>query len=249
MKLRPFVSIDLETTGVSITQDAIVQVAVIKFDPADMHNSIAEFQSLVKPGVPISQGAIDVHGITAEMVAMAPTFAEVFPEILAICQGCDLVGYNLKKFDLPLLLEECHRAGVEFGSWEHVIFDACQIFQVMEPHTLAGAIKFYTGEVAPPESLHDAMADARYTTMVIQAQLKEYDLPINLSQAVEQLNEQLGKSADMAGFLGYDGTTMVFDFGMHKGRPITLEKSYCNWMLGGEFPHETKQLIRKELGI
>jgi len=246
--MKQYVTIDFETTGTSITRDRIVQVAAVKFNPGNPYEAVGTFVSLVNPGMRIPKEAYDVHGISDADVMSAPGFKQVFPQLLEICRGCDIVGYNLKKFDLPLLFEECNRAGVEFTGWDYVVYDACRVFQVKEPHTLAGAIKFYLGETAP-ENLHDAKADAIYAAKVMEAQLKEYDLLVPLDEATETLKAELGDTLDMAGYLAVDENTMVFNFGKHKGRAVTLEKGYANWMLGGEFPFETKQLIRKELGI
>lgn len=238
--------LDLEATGLSITQDRVVEIAVIKISP---NGERSDFVRRVNPEYPISAEATQIHGITNEDVAHCPTFGEVLPELEAFLEDADFAGYNSNKFDLPLLAEEFLRAGstVDLSVRRHI--DVQNIFHKMEQRTLIAAYRFYCDKAL--EDAHNALSDANATWEVLDAQIKRYD---ELSGDVDFLAEfsQYGDTTrlDFAGRLAYnDQGIPVYNFGKHRGRTIEevmdIEPGYYGWMLDADFPLYTKQCLRK----
>jgi DNA polymerase-3 subunit epsilon len=245
---RPLCVFDLETTGLQITKDRIVQIAVIKLKPDGQTET---FNELVNPGQPIPAEISAIHGITNEMVASAPTFEELAPRLLAFIGAADLAGYNSNKFDIPVLSEELLRCGIDFDLGARHFVDVQNIFHKMEQRTLAAAYQFYCGKQI--ENAHNALYDTLATLEVLQAQTEKYT---DLSNDIEGLakfstvgNQQ---NADFAGRLSLNEQQEVcYNFGKHKGKTVAevlkLEPGYYGWMLEADFPLYTKQVLRKEM--
>lgn len=242
---RPLVFFDLETTGVRIGKDRIVQIGVVRLDPDGTRTS---WQTLVQPGMPIPPEASAVHGITDADVADAPTLDEVAAELLAHFQGADLSGFNLLRFDVPFLTEDLLRVGVEWDSTRARIVDVQRIYHRMEPRNLGAAVRFYCGR--EHEGAHDALADVEATADVLLAQLERYpDLPAD----VDQLGEMSGdrqRPPDAAGKLLFNEEGAVcLSFGKYKGWTLgnigRNDPGYMQWLMTkAELPASTLAVMR-----
>ncbi|MFZ9387519.1 MAG: exonuclease domain-containing protein [Chitinophagaceae bacterium] len=238
---KPLAFIDLETTGVNLGTDRIVEIAIVKILTDGTRSTK---RKLINPGIPIPKVASDVHGITDEMVKDAPTFKQVGQEFKQMLDGCDLAGYNSNRFDIPLLMEEFLRAGVEFDMKNRKLLDVQNIFHKMEPRTLGAAYKFYCNKVL--DGAHSAEVDATATFEVLEKQLEKYP---ELGQSVDSILKVLGEDqiVDFARRFIMDNGVEVFNFGKFKGRPVAdvlkAEPQYYDWMMKGDFPQHTKQKL------
>jgi DNA polymerase-3 subunit epsilon len=245
---RPLCVFDLETTGLQITKDRIVQIAVIKLKPDGQTET---FNELVNPGQPIPAEISAIHGITNEMVASAPTFEELAPRLLAFIGAADLAGYNSNKFDIPVLSEELLRCGIDFDLGARHFVDVQNIFHKMEQRTLAAAYQFYCGKQI--ENAHNALYDTLATLEVLQAQTEKYaDLSNDIAGLAKFSTVGNQQNADFAGRLSLNEQQEVcYNFGKHKGKTVAevlkLEPGYYGWMLEADFPLYTKQVLRKEM--
>lgn len=241
---NPIIFFDLETTGVDIMSDRIVELSLIKVYP----NGTEEVKSRrLNPERPISAEATKVHGITDDDVKDAPTFKQVAKDLARIFEGCDVAGFNSNRFDIPLLEEEFLRAGVDFDFSKRRFIDVQTIFHKMEQRTLIAAYKFYCGKDLT--DAHSAEADTRATYEVLKAQLDRYP---NLENDVAFLSEfsSHNKNVDLAGRIIYnDDKVEIFNFGKHKGKPVEevlkKEPSYYGWMMQGDFPLNTKKVLTR----
>ncbi|WP_346239502.1 3'-5' exonuclease [Niabella insulamsoli] len=238
---KPIAFIDLETTGVNLGKDRIVEIAIVKLLP---DGSRTVKRKLINPEMPIPKTSSDVHGITDDMVKDAPTFAQAAQELRQVLADCDLSGYNSNRFDIPLLIEEFLRAGVELEMKGRRLLDVQNIFHKMEQRTLAAAYKFYCGKTL--EGAHSAEADATATLEVLLGQLERYP---ELGNTIDSINKFLGDEVivDFARrFIMCDGVE-VFNFGKYKGESVaavlTREPQYYDWMMRGDFPQQTKQKL------
>ena len=239
---KPICFFDLETTGIDITKDRIVEISILKVYP----NGNKESKTwLVNPTIPIPKAASDVHGITDERVAGEPTFKELAKQIHNMIKDSDLAGYNSDRFDIPLLAEEMLRAEVDFDLGNRVSVDVQTIFHKMEQRTLSAAYKFYCGKDLI--DAHTASADTNATYEILKAQLDRYD---NLENNIKKLSEFTYRKqiADFAGFIGYnDKGEEIFTFGKHKGKRIEdifdEEPGYFGWLLSADFPLYTKKIL------
>lgn len=236
---RPIAFIDLETTGINISNDRIVEIAIVKIA---VDGTKLVKRKIINPLIPIPQGASDVHGITDDMVKDAPTFKSVANEIKQFLDNCDLGGYNSNRFDLPLLIEEFSRADIDFNIDGRKLVDVQKVFHLMEQRTLSAAYKFYCNKVL--EGAHGAEADATATWEVLEAQVERYP---NIGNTVESIVKFTGEDdiVDFARrFIRVNGVE-VFNFGKHKGKPVTQvlkeEPQYYDWMMKGDFAINTKQ--------
>ena len=239
---RPIVFFDLETTGVDASKDRIVEVSMIKIMPDG--EEICKTRKL-NPGMHIPEEATAIHGITDEDVKDCPTFAQVAKSLAQFLQGCDFGGFNSNRFDLPLLVEEFMRAGVEVDFKRRRFIDVQNIFHKKEQRTLVAAYKFYCDKDL--EDAHSAEADTLATYEVLMAQLERYP---DLENDIDKLAEfsTRGEAADYAGrILFNEKGEEVFGFGKYKGRPVAevfrAEPSYYAWMMNGDFPLYTKKVI------
>ena len=239
---RPICFVDIETTGINITNDRIVEMAVLKLNPDGTQE---EKLWLVNPEIPIPVEAAAVHGITDEKVADAPTFKQLAAEISAFIINCDLAGFNSDRFDIPLLAEEMLRADFDFDLKNLKTVDVQTIFHKMEQRTLTAALKFYCEQDLT--DAHSAMADTRATFDVLQAQLNRYT---DLEPNVEFLSSFTSrrKSADLAGFIIFNKAGQeCFSFGKHKGKTVDQvleeEQGYFGWLMKADFPRYTKKVL------
>lgn len=241
---KPIVFFDLETTGVNIATDRIVEIAILKVFP----NGNKESKTwLVNPEIEIPQGATDVHGITNEKVVTEPTFKELAPAINKMIEGCDLAGFNSNRFDIPLLAEELMRAGIDFDMKNRKAIDVQVIFHKKEQRTLSAGYQFYCGKEL--EGAHGAEADTNATYEILLAQLDKYD---DIENSVDALSEYSthGERADFAGFiLMNEDKQEIFSFGKYKGRTVeeVLKENpgYNNWIQNADFPLYTKKVLRE----
>ncbi|MBR1520329.1 MAG: 3'-5' exonuclease [Bacteroidaceae bacterium] len=249
MKLHlqnPIIFFDLETTGVDVAKDRIVELCYIKVFP----NGNEESQSMrINPGRPIPKKATDVHGITDEDVKDCPYFKDIAADLYKTFDGCDLAGFNSNKFDIPLLCEEFLRLGMDFDVAKRRCIDVQNIYHKLERRTLVAAYQYYCGKDL--ENAHSALADTRATLEVLEAQLDKY--PADLQNDVNFLADysQMNNNVDFAGRIVRDDNGVeVFNFGKHKGRPVAdvllrLDPSYYSWMMQGDFAQNTKQVLTK----
>jgi len=241
---RPICFFDLETTGVNVTNDRIVEICVHKVHPDGKEET---HTWRVNPTIPIPAGASAVHGIYDADVADKPTFAYLAAEVNGLIQDSDLAGYNSNKFDIPLLAEEFLRAGIEFDMSKRRAVDVQNIFHRMEQRTLTAAYKFYCDKSL--EDAHSAEADVLATYEVLKSQLDRYEeLENDMSFLAEFSNRQ--KVADFAGFIAYNGHGQeIFTFGKYRGQTVesVLQENpgYYSWIQNADFPLYTKQVLTK----
>lgn len=239
---RPICFFDLETTGVNITTDRIVEIAILKVHPNGKEES---HRWLVNPQMPIPPEVTKVHGISDADVADAPIFKELAKEINNLIKDSDLAGYNSNRFDIPLLAEEMLRAEVDFDMKNRVAVDVQNIFHKMEQRTLSAAYKFYCEKNL--EDAHTAEADTLATYEVLKAQVARYDELENNTKFLAEFSTRK-RFADFAGFIIYDKEgDEAFSFGKHKGRKVeeilNEEPGYFGWILNADFPLYTKKVL------
>lgn len=242
---RPIAFIDLETTGVNISNDRIVEIAIVKVLPDDTRQVK---RKLINPLMPIPSGASDVHGITDEMVKDAPSFKQVANELKQFLDNCDLGGYNSNRFDVPMLIEEFLRAGVAFSVDGRKLVDVQKVFHMMEQRTLGAAYKFYCNKVL--DGAHSAEVDATATWEVLEAQIDRYP---QIGNTVDSIVKFTGEDdiVDFARRFVKENGIEVFNFGKHKGKPVIQvlkeEPQYYDWMMKGDFAMNTKQKLTEIL--
>ena len=241
---KPIIFFDLETTGIDITRDRIVEICYIKVYPDGRE---VEYCKRINPGMHIPEGASAVHGIYDEDVKDCPMFKDVAREIANEFEGCDVAGFNSNRFDLPLLAEEFLRAQVDIDLSRMRAIDVQVLYHRREPRTLSAAYKFYCGKVL--EDAHSALADTRATYEVLKSQLDFYD---DLENDMEALSKESSftNNVDFAGRFIYDENGReVFNFGKYKGMPVDAvldrDPGYYGWMMNGEFPLNTKQVLTR----
>jgi DNA polymerase-3 subunit epsilon len=239
---NPIVFFDLETTGINVASDRIVEISWLKITPDGQETS---YTQLINPTIPIDPRAIAIHGITDEAVKDQPTFKDIARNLARELEGCDLAGYNSNKFDIPLLAEEFLRADVDFDMSRKKFVDVQVIFHKMEQRTLSAAYKFYCQKDL--EDAHSAEADTKATFEILKAQLDRYN---ELENSVEFLSEfsTQNRNVDFAGrIILNDDDVEVFNFGKYKGEPVeaVLQKDpgYFGWILNGDFPLYTKKVL------
>ena len=240
---NPLIFFDLETTGVNAAKDKIVEISYIKVFP----NGKEESNTIrINPGRHIPEEATAVHHITDDDVKNCPSFKDVAKELSRVFEGCDIAGFNSNRFDLPLLVEEFLAAGVNIDMTKRKFIDVQTIFHKMEQRTLVAAYKFYCGKNL--EDAHSADADTRATYEVLKAQLDRYPSLQNDVNFLSEFSTQ-NKNVDFAGRIIYnDKNVEVFNFGKHKGCPVeevfrTIDRGYYDWMMQGDFPQNTKNVI------
>ncbi len=240
---RPIVFFDLETTGLNIGRDHIVEISLIKVHPDGRRES---YTQRLNPGIHIPEEATALHGITDADVADKPMFKDVARNIAGIIQGCDLGGFNSNKFDIPMLAEEFLAIGMTDVDLRRSNFiDVQVIFHKKEQRTLTAAYKFYCDKEL--EGAHGAFADTAATVDVFFAQLERYaDLPRDIKGLSEF--SQVTRNVDYAGRFVYDGNGVeTFNFGKHKGKSVEQvlrsEPSYYDWMMNGDFSRDTKRVL------
>ena len=240
---KPIVFFDLETTGIQVAKDRIVEISILKIFP----NGNKESKTwLMNPTIPIPSKTTAIHGITDKKVANEPTFKDLAMEILQILENCDLAGYNSNKFDVPLLIEEFLRSGIDFEMKDIKTIDVQNIFHKLEQRTLTAAYKFYCEKEL--KDAHSAKADTMATYEILLAQLDKYDQLENNVSFLSEFSQIGGKCVDLAGFVRYnDEGKEVISFGKYKD--VSLEKiwkenpGYFAWIKQADFPVYTKNII------
>lgn len=256
---KDLVFFDLETTGLNVMRDRIVQIALIKLFKDGRPSQ--ELSMLVNPGIPMSEEAMSVHGLTPKDLANKPTFQQVAQKIYDFIGNADLAGYNSNRFDVPMLMEEFARVGLDFDVEKRRLLDAQRIFYKMEPRTLKAAYRFYCNREL--EDAHDALADVRATLEVFKGQLTHYEgkdlldeegnwieKPIKNDMQVIHNFVNDTKVVDVTQRLRMnpDGT-VVFNFGKYMGQPagevLSKDRNYYTWILTKEFSVQVKKMVKK----
>ena len=239
---KPLCVFDLETTGVQVAKDRIVEISILKVNPDASRESKTW---LVNPEMPIPPDSSAIHGITDEKVKDAPTFRDIASKVLDMISGSDLGGFNSNRFDVPLLAEELLRAGLDFDLNKFKLVDAQTIFHKMEPRNLTAAYQFYCKKDL--ENAHSAEADVLATFEVLDAQVGHYDdLPNDIAGLSEISSHH--KFADLAGFIAFDKEDHeCFTFGKYKGKRVKevfqKDLGYYGWIQNADFPLYTKKVL------
>lgn len=242
---KPIIFFDLETTGIDVSRDRIVELCYIRLEP----DGTEEEKSMrLNPTVPIPEQASQVHGIYDADVKDCPTFKDVALDLQKVFEGCDLAGFNSNHFDIPLLVEEFLRAGVDINLKGCQMVDVQNIYHKLERRTLVAAYKFYCGKDL--EDAHSALADTRATYEVLEAQLDTY--PNDLQNDISFLADysQRSRNIDFAGRVIYDDNDVeVINFGKYKGRLVKdiaqRDPGYFSWIQQGDFPMNTKRVFEQ----
>lgn len=252
---KPIAFFDLETTGVNISTDRIIEICIVRVSPPDEKVEIKTFR--VNPGIPIPDQSSAIHGIYDKDVADKPTFPEIAQQVFQFMKDCDLGGFNSIRFDIPLLIEEFFRAGIEFDITKRKLIDSQRIFHLMEPRTLSAAYKFYCNRDL--ENAHSAEADTLATYHILKAQIERYadkqvkdaegKVSIPIKNDMNVLHDfSVGNMVDLAGrMVMSDKGEELFNFGKYKGMKVkdTLLKDpmYYDWIMKGDFPQDTKKKL------
>lgn len=255
---RPLVFFDLETTGLNVGKDHIVEISMIKIMP---DGTEIERTERINPGVHIPEECSAIHHIEDEDVMYKPTFAELADDLLAFIGDADLAGFNSNKFDVPLLVEEFLRCGKRFDLLNRHLVDVQNIFHKMEPRNLVAAYKFYCDKDLT--AAHSADGDTRATYEVFKAQLERYENVEYTDPRTQRTSKPIvgdvktlsaftkeNRNVDMAGHIVFDkNDNPVFNFGKHKGKPVKNvfmeEPAYYDWMMKSDFPLYTKEVISR----
>lgn len=256
---RDIVFFDVETTGLHVIRDRILQIAMLRFSHDG--GEVRELSLLINPGIPISEEAMGVHGITPADLANKPTFQQVAQKIFDFIGNSDLAGYNSNRFDVPILMEELARYGFDLQIENRRLIDIQRIFYKMEPRTLKAAYQFYCNSEL--ENAHDALSDIRATVEILKGQLQRYKgqdfidedgnttpNPVrNDMQALHDFTNDL-RTPDATQKFRYDEQgNIVFNFGKYIGRKadkvLYEDKNYYYWMLEKEFSFQVKNLVKK----
>lgn len=242
---RPIAFVDLETTGINISTDRIVEIAIVKISP---DGSRQVKRKLINPLIPIPKSSSDIHGITDEMVKDAPSFKQAANELKQFMENCDLGGYNSNRFDIPMLIEEFLRIGIEFSTEGRKLVDVQKVFHMMEQRTLGAAYKFYCQKTL--DGAHSAEVDATATWEILEAQVLRYP---QIGNTIDSVVKFTGEDdiVDFARRFVKENGIEVFNFGKHKGKPVTQvlkeEPQYYDWMMKGDFSMNTKQKLTEIL--
>lgn len=258
---RPLAFFDLETTGVDVGKDRIVELAILKVMPnGQYHKMPAEGQPrlVINPGIPIPIESSLIHGIYTEDVVDAPTFADLAPKIFQFLFDCDLAGFNSNKFDLPLLAEEFLRAGIDFDIEGRNLVDVQVLFHLMEPRSLSAAYQFYCQKELV--DAHEAMPDVQATAEVLSAMIARYqgkkvsltkDQEVTISEDMDVLHHisERRRKLDLVGHIVLnEHQAPTFNFGKHKGKEVKevfrSEPGYYGWLMQADFPLYTKKVCK-----
>lgn len=245
---RPLIYFDLETTGTQVTRDRIVEIAAKKVLP----DGTEEVRSRrINPECPIPPGASAVHGIYDADVAEEPTFRKLAKGLFEFFLGCDLAGFNIVRFDTPILEREFRDCGFDFAVAERRQIDAMRIFHRMEPRDLSAAVKFYLDD--DHSGAHAAEADIMATHRVLEAQLERYsELPAEVEKLESWLRGGRADSVDRSGKFVWQAGEAVFGFGKHQGRAlkevVASAPGYLDWILQSDFPQDAKEIVQGALG-
>ncbi|MES2568141.1 MAG: exonuclease domain-containing protein [Bacteroidota bacterium] len=252
---KPLAFFDLETTGVNVASDRIVEISIVR---VNVDNTTETLTRKVNPTIPIPEASSKFHGIYDKDIQDSPTFKELASELSKFLTNCDLAGFNSNKFDVPVLAEEFLRADVDFDLRNRKLIDVQNIFHIMEPRNLSAAYKFYCEK--PLINAHSAEADTLATFEIFKAQLSKYEsfemedekgnkfIPVKNDMSVLSSLTTRTRNADLAGRIVFNEKDVeVFNFGKHKDKPVReifeKEPSYYNWIMNGDFPLYTKKIV------
>lgn len=252
---KPLAFFDLETTGVNVASDRIIEISIVRLN---VDNTTDILTKRVNPGIPIPDASSKIHGIYDSDIVNCSFFKDLAPQFASFLSGCDLAGFNSNKFDVPILVEEFLRAEIDFDLRNRRLVDVQNIFHIMEPRNLSAAYKFYCDKKL--ENAHSAEADTIATFEIFKAQLQRYQgmevqddrgnvtIPVKNDIAVLSELTARNKNVDLAGRIVLnDKGQEVFNFGKHKDKPVKevfeKEPSYYSWMMQGDFPLYTKKII------
>jgi DNA polymerase III subunit epsilon len=256
---KDIIFFDIESTGLNVLKDRILQIAFIKYTKD--HLEPQELFMLINPGIPISEEAYAVHGISNDMVRNKPTFAQVGHEIYNFIGNADIAGYNSDRFDVPMLMEEFHRIGLEFDLSKRRLIDIQKIFYKMEPRTLKAAYRLYCG--GDLSDAHDALADARATVEVFKGQLLRYENvdyidadggvhPAPIKNDISAIASFISDDTmlDVTQRLKYNAKgEVIFNFGKYTGQVVSqvfrMEPNYYHWIMEKDFSAQVKQIVKK----
>lgn len=241
---RPLIFFDLETTGTNVMHDRIVEMSYIKVFPDGTEEKKSR---RINPGIPIPAQATAVHHISDEDVKDEPTFRQIAKSLHEIFEGCDIAGFNSNKFDVPLLMEEFGRCGIDFDVAGRHFIDVQNIFHKMEQRTLVAAYRFYCKKEL--EGAHSALADTEATYEVLKEQINKYEELENNVEALAKFSST-GRNLDLAARIVLDDhDNPIFNFGKHKGKTVKevlkKEPSFYDWMMQGDFPKNTKDVLSR----
>ncbi len=243
---KPLAVIDLETTGLSIDRDRIVEISVLVIAPDGTQTSKTK---RVNPGMPIPPEATAIHGITDADVAAAPRFAQIAASFVEFLGDADIAGYNIREFDLPFLAREFERAEKPFSAEGRAVVDAMEIFKRKERRDLAAAYRFYCDKSR--EDLHSADADVQACAEILDAQLGRYDDLPREPAAIDALFRRGSPGLDTGGKFAWQGTDVVVNFGKMKGVPLRRiaaeDRSYLEWIIAKDFAPDAKEIARRAL--
>lgn len=246
---KPIAVFDLETTGLDISNDRIVEIAIFKIHPDGTEE---KYEKRINPEMKISEESVEIHGISNEMLKDAPTFRDIAKEVAGFIGDAHLVGYNSNKFDIPILAEEFLRVDNDFDVASRKFIDVQNIFHKMEQRTLVAAYKFYCGKDLI--NAHSAMADVTATYEILKAQVVKYkeDLENNVDFLADFSKNNKNELLDFAGRIAINKNgEPIYNFGKHKGKTIAQvadeEPGYYGWMLNSNFPLYTKEVLKKEM--
>ncbi len=243
---KPLAVFDLETTGTNVSSDRIISIGIIKLSPG--HPEFSR-EYLVHPGIPIPPAATAIHKITDEMVRNKPSFKAISAELLDLFNGCDVGGFNIKKFDLPLLTQEFERAGTQGFQQGRKIVDSMIIYKKQERRDLSAAARFYLNR--EHTGAHAALSDAQVALEILKAQIEKYALPRDSEGLHEFCHDKIPNAVDTDGKLTWKNGKAIFTFGKKMGKSladvVADDPGYLEWMIGGSFSDDLKVIIKNAL--
>ena len=237
---RPIIFFDLETTGLDLSKDRAVSIATLKID---MDGQKEEKKILINPEMLIPKEASDIHGITDGMVEDAPTFKQISKSLFTYFENCDIAGFNSDYYDVPLLMKEFSRCGIDFPTWELNLIDVLKFERMLNSNKLEEVYKRYTGQAL--EGAHDALNDIRATFEVLMCQLQKHGKEDLTPEEIDLMCQGERKRFDLSGktYLNASGE-VCWSIGKNANNPVTKDTAYLNWVLNSDFPEETKVKLR-----
>ena len=237
---RPIVFFDLETTGLDLSTDRAVSIATLKID---LEGKTEEKKILINPEMDIPKEASDIHGITNEMVADAPTFKQISKSLFSYFENCDIAGFNSDYYDVPLLMKEFSRCGIDFPTWELNLVDVLKFERMLNSNKLSEVYLRYTGKEL--EGAHDALNDIKATFEILMCQLEKHGKNDLTPQEIDLMCQGERKRFDLSGktYLNANGE-VCWSIGKNANNPVTKDTAYLNWVLNIDFPEETKAKLR-----
>ena len=245
---RPIAFFDIEATGISPRADRVVELCIVRYCPLRGENRYN--QRFNPDGMPIPAEASAIHGIYDDDVKDCPTFAQEAQTILDFLEGCDLAGYNILRYDIPMLAEEFTRANLPFSVTTRRCLDVQRIFHQKEPRDLSAALQFYCGDAHI--DAHGAEADVEATVRVFEGQLERYqDLPRNIEALDQYCNPQNPNWVDAAGRLAWKNGEAAINFGKNRGKLlrdlVENDRGFINWLLKSDFPPDTREIVQNAM--